>query len=153
MTFQDLGLLVDLLGSLGAFITLIYVAIQLREARKDIKLNSILGVNDSAISIANKVSNSPELAKVLAKNNSDPTSLEDWEKVMIFYHIDSLALAYETASLHVELGGIDADGPLPFAEALCKIPGAFEYWKQTRELHSGPFRTAMDEKIASMKDA
>ena len=60
MNWEAVGAVGEILGGLAVFITVIYMALQLRQIKSDLKLNSVLGVNQLFNGISNAAMVSPD---------------------------------------------------------------------------------------------
>lgn len=88
MSIQDLGSIGEFLGAVAVLVTLIYLAIQTRQLRKTSERNTTIGVAEAHARWRAAHYQNPQLAELVAKDNTGD-ELTEGEKLQIRYlHFD-----------------------------------------------------------------
>ena len=149
MNWEALGAVGEFLSAVAVLVTLIYLAVQVRQVKKDIHVSSYREVNKFFESVSTSVTNSPELAKVIAKKARNE-NLEDWEQVILDEHYFLLMTTMEVAWQHlkakalVDVGEDDAKGTI---RSYLNRPGMKDWWVKNRNSYLSDWRELVDSMI------
>jgi hypothetical protein len=147
-TLQDLGFIGELIGGIVILITLVYLAVQVRQVRNQMRLNASVSANQLFNDTANAAIASPELAKVRAKAQEDFGSLETWESELLDQYFLAFLNAIEVVYEHHQAGvlpNVDPGVSRSQITIFAQLPGAESYWKRYRGMLGGPFASLVDE--------
>ena len=143
MTFQELGAIGELIGGLAVLLTLLYLAIQTKQARIAAEETANFAAIQATYTTVDTYFNwrtlivyNPEVSKVIAKAKSD-APLDDQEQILfsnVFEHLFFAAAvshrgSSEHASLHLAFG--DEEYVLLMLQA---NPKAIEDWRAMEDI-------------------
>lgn len=80
MNLAQLADLGEFIGGIAVLVTLIYLAVQIREGRKDLRLESELNLADRSVHFAFQYGVTPDLARILETSLRAPESLDEDER-------------------------------------------------------------------------
>ena len=106
MNWDAIGAIGEILGAVAVGFTLVYLAIQVKQVKKDLHVSGFREINKFFVDASEAVT--PELAKIIAKNN-EGESLDDWEAIMLDEYFFRSMTVLEVAWEHTALETIDAD--------------------------------------------
>ena len=161
MDWGAVGAIGETVGGIGVIVTLIYLAIQVRQNTRNIKDNvTSLQVNayqDLISRIANlnmlQISD-PELAELLLKANTDPGSLDDVALNRYTAYLLMLMRHADMAYLQYERGLLDRERFMsvlaPFYGSLMQSRAAMGFVKAMIESESTAFVPAFKREIAAL---
>jgi hypothetical protein len=109
LTLQDLGNLGELISAIAVVISLVYLAVQIRQNTTTLRASSYQAVLDSSRSDNELVLVHPHLERVYRIGRRDPTALTDEERPLFRHLISQLLLNHETIFLQYQHGVIDED--------------------------------------------
>jgi len=98
MTIQDLGSLGELIAALATILTLLYLAVQIRNNTKATRASTSLSVNDSLTTINNALRSDSEFTDIWLRGCHDLASLNDVERVRFITH--ALEILYLTQYIY-----------------------------------------------------
>jgi len=142
MTIQDWGALGEIIGAVAVVVSLIYLAIQIRQNTRQIsqsiesmRLNAFERNVESGNRIRELMILNPDVADLAARGTSDYLALSGTDKMRFELLISNILSGMQGAYVrHISLGGDDAsfDGSLRVLDSLLARPGVRE-WLKTAE--------------------
>lgn len=96
MTIQDLGSLGEFVAALATIVTLIYLAIQIRQNTRSVRLAAESEASHQIAGWTAQVVNNQELGRIWDAAATDPDSLTDDEKRVYLWYVVELILLYES---------------------------------------------------------
>jgi hypothetical protein len=130
-------------GSLAVLITLIYVAVQVRQVKNDLHISGYREVNRFFAETSATVT--PELAQVLAKLEQRE-DLEAWEKILrdeyFFRFMNTLEVAWE----HMRAKTMDISEETVMATIwwFLQKPGLEQWWNENRDGYLDHWKELVD---------
>ena len=109
MTLQDLGNLGELISGIAVVITLVYLAVQIRQNTKTVRTSTYQALLDSSRSDTELILAHPHLARIYRVGRRDPTELTDEERPLFRMLIGQLLQNYEIMYLQHQHGVIDEE--------------------------------------------
>jgi hypothetical protein len=97
MTFEALGNLGDFVGGIGVVVTLIYLAIQVRENTHSLQVNGQQSLLDNMNRINESVSDNADLAEILLKSQNGLNHLSLMELIRFEHLCDRYFTTFELA--------------------------------------------------------
>lgn len=154
MTLEDLGNIGDFLGGIGVVITLLYLAIQIRQNTRQLKADSMSaqtialenGVSDVARWIAEIVENR-DLAELWGRGLTDVEQLDPTDRLRFDYLGIQLLQAWQTMYRR----SVQANDPelwevtLRYIKMYFRSPGFQALWADSRSLLVSEFVTAVEK--------
>ena len=95
MTLQDLGAIGELVGGIAVIVTLVYLAIQIREYRVGLNSATFQSTIQGFNQINLMLGENPALAEILERGLSDPDSLDEREQAQYVWLQRSYVNIYE----------------------------------------------------------
>ena len=153
MDLTQLANLGEFVGGVAVLVTLIYLAVQVREGRRDLRLQSEFSMADRLAQTAFQYSLSPELARSIEHSLTTPDSLTEeerrsamWIIVAFFHGVDAMYLRYLE-------GVISSEAWAPqerIVSGLLQSPFTRRWWATKQSLaFSDRFRAFIENKLAS----
>jgi hypothetical protein len=165
MTIQDMGALAEVIGAIAVVVTLIYLAIQTRQARIAAEQTADLARLESTASVVEAysrwrvmVATHPDLANLISRaNREEEISPEEHVQLSAAFEERILAsvLSYATSAGAGSVHSISADVDY-LADFLNDNPAAIADWNRMRQFMSVSFPdfvTAVDAKMSVNESA
>lgn len=156
MSIQDLGNIGEFIAALGLLISLVFVLIELRHARKAARIAGAENRIASWVEWRRQFLNDPYLRKVFRKGCNDPNDLDPDE----FHAFDILMNERMTIILRMFIRGTELNDREEYAQARGNLvdqfqnwPGAEKWWSQQRMGYREYFRNFVDESLRISKDS
>jgi len=147
MNWNALGALGEILGAVGVIITLIYLARQISQNTRVMRLSTSHSIASAARDWNKPLLNDPELAWTFQVGTEDPTKLDEKEQARFIELCFSLLRMFEDAHYQYHHGALDPDvwdGYERLYAAYAKAPGFQAYWKMRKETFRPEFREFID---------
>jgi hypothetical protein len=154
VTLQDLGSIGEFVAAIATLITLIYLAVQIRQNTKTIQTSTYQTVNDASNEIAQLILAHPHLERAFAVGRRDPSKLTEEERRLFSGVVGQLLLNYEMMFLQHQRGVIDDDfwrGRRSVLRRLLSAPGVRDLWVR-RPDRGEIYVTAFRELVESLLD-
>lgn len=154
MTLQDLGNIGEFVGAIAVVVSLIYLAIQIRQNTKTVRTSTYQAALDSARSDTELILSHPHLERIYRVGRRDPTELTDEERPVFRMLLGQLLLNYEILFLQHQHGVIDDDfwrGRQQGLRALLSQPGVRRWWDKAPLVHRY-FATEFRKLVESLLD-
>ena len=145
---ETLGNLGDFLGGVGVLISLLYLAIQVRENTTSARSDSYQAVVTYAADWSREMSLNAEIAWILNEGANDLDSLDPVERARFNYAMSSFFRNMENVHSKYLSGAIDEvvwSGWAMRIQSLLYPPGAMKWWRLNESAFSPRFRTFVDE--------
>ena len=81
MNWDALGAIAELLGAIAVFLTLVYLAHQIRQNTKAVRSTAVDASINTVMGVRSLIAQDAELADILLRGNADPDSLNPTEQV------------------------------------------------------------------------
>ena len=108
MTIQDIGSIGELIGAVAVIISLIYLATQIRQNTRAVRIQITQAIMESSNQIGNALSQ-PEVDRIYRKGRKHPESLTVDEKAQFMLIAGQVFNLYEGLYLHHKAGAINDD--------------------------------------------
>jgi hypothetical protein len=135
VTIEDLGNIGELLGAIGVIVSLIYVALQIRQNTKSVRAATFQEAMRDIAAVADLAAHDPELARIWFSGVRDLESLEWAERHRFGAYMLAFFRRVENVVYQTEQGILDRQSWEGFQEALKRIfshPGAVAWWQRSR---------------------
>lgn len=129
MNWNAIGAIGELLGAAGVIITLVYVAIQLRENAKATRVDTADRVLRSVTASQSRLIQDGELADIVRRGTQDLSSLEPTERMRVRLWFFELLRNAEQATRHEREGVLDRDVYDRWRQSLMDL---LERWPEAR---------------------
>ncbi len=164
MNWEALGAIGEIIGATAVLITLIYLAIQIRQNTEQVKQSSInaraAAINASTISLRenrNTVFADRELSNVLRRGLIDPKSLDEDElfrfRLILLSVSDALCDVYNQAHVTSFAPETWQYQGITVAWRILGSPGGRWFWDEYRSNYAPAFQSEIDKILADSGDA
>ena len=154
MNWEAIGSIGEIVGAIAVFLTLVYLAIQIRQNTKSVQAAAI----DSTISQVNQIRTSvfsdPEVANMYRRGNDNPESLTDDEKLRYRLLLHNILLAESNVFAQADFTGLSDSTwktQIPIVSRVIMSPGGRWFWNTHRDEFEESFRQIIDNILS--KDA
>jgi hypothetical protein len=155
MSLQDLGNIGEFVAAIGVIVSLIYLAVQIRQNTRTVRAAAFQQVVDSLADFTSSLSRDRELIEIVIKGNADFDSLDEVERTRFDFAFISFFRRAENVVVQTEYGTLSADTWTGFRETLkssLRAPGLFEWWSHRRQRFHPSFQKFMREQILASSD-
>jgi hypothetical protein len=150
MTLDELGNIGDFLGGIAVIITLLYLALQIRQQSADARLEATRGLAGDYSLVVGQLVQDKELCQIYLRGIRDYMSLPDDDRIRLSLFFLRLVRAMEQLYLHVRLGNLDdtyfTSIQKTYMEFLA-FPGVQEWWRLSGHMFEDSFREEVERDI------
>jgi hypothetical protein len=149
VTIQDLGSLGELIAAVATILTLVYLAIQIRNSSQATRFDSHLRIRQLAAE-SQKLLTDPALARVWRQGLDDPDSLTDDERVnfyslmFLMVNIDDARLVYQSAIRDRSPYGTEAGT----VSRMAGTPGFARWWAIAKPSYNAEMVAYVEARLA-----
>lgn len=131
MTWDAVGAIGEIVGALAVLITLLYLASQIKQVKKDLHVSGYREINKLYMDTSSSVT--AEIAQIIAKLEIEE-ELEPWESILRDEYYFRIMTTLEVAWEHLRAGAIEVDNEdaLSTIRAYLQKPGYEEWWERHR---------------------
>ncbi len=150
MTIQDWGAIGELVGGVAVVVTLIYLAFQIRQNTRAIRLSTSHAVAEDFRNMFGIVAEQTESAEAIFKGTMDPSSISGVEKARYWSFNHYFLYAFQNAYVQLTEGALDSRHWLGMKRMMIdytSVPGFREYWPTRKHWFSEEFQHFMDSEI------
>jgi hypothetical protein len=143
MSLEDLGNIGEFVGAIGVIVSLIYLAVQIRQNTRSSRAASYQAAVTSISDLMREIGADPDLARIVAGGASDPGLLTANEQLQFYYFALSIVRNYENIHYQYISGAIDEDtwsGWAARIKSSLATAGAQEWWRGQAPAFSRAFR-------------
>ena len=162
MSLEDLGNIGEFVGAIAVVVSLIYLALQIRQNTRQITENTIAIGNASYHQALEQgwvnnieIARDPEIARIMAAGHRDTESLNENERVRFFALLENAAFALENTMRLREHGLVDADvweNLLDNSERYYQQPGFQRFVRSRQGVLSKRLRDLLQERYGMFSD-
>ena len=151
MNWDAIGAIAESFGAIGVLITLVYLAVQVRQNTKMIQSATFQNLSDSMSDSSRLTVEKPEILRIATKSGS-VEELNDEERAAFHFFAILAMRRHETAFVQRKLQVVDPALMIGFENATLAL---FEsdlwrsWWVGNKHLFSGDFAEWIDDHIAS----
>ena len=151
MSIQDLGSIGEFVAAIATILTLVYLALQIRQNTSVARSAATQEVlNSHRLIIRELLTLNPEVEVVFVRGLHSFASL-DHDKQRRFHYVMVEFMLHAQNALQLEQKGVldrdDADVWIGFALQLLRMPGAAEWWVTQRRIMDPAFSTEIDGRL------
>lgn len=149
MNWEAIGAIAELTGAIAVFGTLLYLAIQIKQVRSELHLTSLRESNKMGNEVMASLSESTDLAKVVAKARDGVDTLESWELVMLdSYFVRSLN-AWELTLEQLHTGALQAPKESVYGALANSLgePWQVDAWERNKRFFPPNFQIVIDRQL------
>ena len=150
MNWEALGAIAEILGSVGVILTLIYLAVQIRQSAKESHANSVHLLNLQIATIGDRLSNDAEMADIWVRGSESMASLLPAEKVRYGAALAQIFIASSTQYYLYSrklVPGEMYDYVIAQLRDTLARPAVREWWGQNQHMYDPAFRAHVNDLI------
>ena len=152
MTLEQLGNIGELIGAIAVIVSLLYLAVQIRQSRRVSQFEAHRNISDSIASIMGEIAKDADLYrlwKVLTETPEEATH-DDRERFGMLMHrfftVFSDAHRFADADPHLAMRY------RTFVKRMIAMPAVRDWWARQGMLYTDPFRSFVNEVAAKNED-
>ena len=154
MTLQDLGNIGEFVGAIAVVVSLVYLAVQIRQNTRSVRASTYQDIVHMLQEIDLLLASDPELNRIWIVGRHDPTQLNDDQQ----RRFNTLLLAFyrnlENAYFQGQNKLIDEriyDAWVGYSLRLSSKPGFLQWWQSHRGLLSEEFQQYVERELAAQQ--
>jgi len=154
LTLDQLGSLGDILGGIAVFVTLLFLALQIRKQANESRLNATRELARGLIAQMNSVAEDGELCSIYLRGINDYDGLPDNDRIRLSMHLHSTFRIYEQAFLHVSRTNVDESYFTSSEKTkfeLLGFRGVQRWWERSNNLFESKFVAHIEKVIRQQK--
>ena len=148
MSWEALGAIGELVGAAAVLITLVYLARQMRQNTKAVRIAARATLQEAFSGVADMLASSPEIAELYLKGCVDYRALSKTDRLrfsgVLQNYLFSIDILHEQASE----GLMEMTSVLEMVQPLFKQPGVCDWWIQNSGLFRPAFARIVENVIA-----
>ena len=153
MNWEAIGAMGELGGAVAVVVTLVYLAIQIRQNTASVKSNTFQSVSDSFNTWALQIIGDPEVAKLYDCGLTDYDSLERIDRVRFFLLMSAQFRNYENIYYQHRQATLDREVWPARRDAMVEFlvhPGVQRWWRRRGGFFGESFRAFVDAELAKV---
>jgi hypothetical protein len=142
MTLTDLANIGDAIGGIAVVITLIYLAIQIRQNTRMMRASAHHAANHLAVEINLALGTDPRVSEVLLLGSKDPSELDPNQSLMFHLMMRSIFSGAEDFYIQTREGLLNPDMWKSRKHSMRQYllrPGIYAWWRENQPLFSKDF--------------
>ena len=150
MNWEALGAIGELVGATAVLITLVYLALQIRQNTAALRSTATQGAHDQVGRLYQTVSTDPELAMIFARGCTDPDELSDIETAKYYSLLIQILFYVQNWHTQTRDGLMDEDLLSSWSKILTDIattPGFQRVWEQRKHIFSSALRKYLEAEV------
>jgi hypothetical protein len=150
VTLQDLGNIGELVGAVGVAVSLIYLAVQIRQNTRSVRSASFQEAIRDVIAITDALGTDQELSRVYWKGLADFEGLEQDERRRFSAYLVSMFRRFENMVYQMQHGALDrasCEGVMKTAIITLSRPGGSAWWVQAKDLFGEDFQRFVEQEL------
>jgi hypothetical protein len=150
MTLEDLGNLGDFIGGIAVVVTLVYLAVQVRQNNRLLRANtasvraaSRTVINERLVGVNQSLVEGASLAEIFVRELSSPGSISGADRVRLHTLLQGMFISLENIQKMAQNGTIEPGDWEPWSHHLrlwLKNPGVRAWWDRQRTPFGKDFR-------------
>ena len=148
MTLEDLGNVGEFLGGVAVVVSLLYLAVQIRQNTRSVRRSAYQAIVSSSVQASVAFANDEGLAELWAKGALEYSTLSSPERMRFASYAYGVLRSYENLFYQYEQGALEAELWQGFHNMLArdlKAPGLVVWWESQRNIFSSKFQQYVDE--------
>jgi hypothetical protein len=147
---EALGDIGDFLGGIGVVVTLVYLAVQIRQNTRSVRTAAFQAAQRDFADTLDRLSHDPELTRLLFDGLRDFESFSTEDRRRFATYMASLLRRYENLLHHTRLGSLDPDlweGLLFELRRMFAGPGTRAWWARGQDAFNRELRDFIEREV------
>lgn len=136
MSWEALGAIGELVGATAVLITLVYLALQMRQNTRAVRIAARTTLQEAFSGVADLLASSPEIAELYLKGCVDYRALSKIDRLRFSSVLQNYLFSIDMAHQQASEGLMETTTVLERVRPLFNQPGVRDWWRQ----NSGLFR-------------
>ena len=152
MTMLEWGALGELIGGIDIIVSLIYVALQIKQNTDTLKLSTIHNTAEDLADIYLVPAQNNELADIFFRGMQDLNTLDAIERLRLYSYYHKFFRTMENVHYQFSHGALEPGqfkGITNQFVFLISLPGGLVYWQERRRWYNDDFQTYLDAELAA----
>ena len=135
MSLEQLGLIANIVGAIAIVITLVYLAIQVKDNSRSSRSASVTDATTAMQAFYQELGSNPETCKLFLQAVTNPDALSELEKFQYVMLMHSCFLGFQRSFILAREGTLDValrDSIGTAMQAINRSPGMHLYWRQRK---------------------
>ena len=154
MSIEELGSIGELIAAIATVLTLVYLAIQVRQNTRALKASTFQSISSELGQNVQPLLNTPDMAAIFAKSTTEPSALTKDERLKIQALYLAMFRQLESVFVQTELGSIDREfvaGAELSLLSLLNTPFCSEWWESAKPIFYQPFVSYVENRLLDSK--
>lgn len=151
MNWQAVSALSEIISAIAVIVTLIYLAIQIRESAKASRSTAVTDATSAVQAWYQELGSNPEAAKLFLKGMSQPDALSNEDQFQFLMLVHSVFLGFQRSYFLSQAGTLDValrDSIGTAMRSVNHLPGMRMYWRQRKAYFQPEFVAWAEELLA-----
>jgi hypothetical protein len=147
MNWEAIGALGEIVGAMAVFLTLIYLAAQIRQNTRAVRASAVDAAVHHVSNVRQALFSDDELTGIYIQGNADPTSLDDKSLVRYRLLIHNILMGISNIHAQASLTGLSKsnwESQLPIVKRIVSTAGGTWFWTSFRHEFEESFRDEVD---------
>ena len=152
MTLADLGNIGEIVGGLAVMVSVLYLAVQIRQSSRISKFEAHRSLSVSMTSIINDVARDPEMYRIwkAAVDTPDEASYDDRERFgMILYQAFT---AFSDADRFADIDSDLVERYHAYLDRYLRMPVVLDWWSRQGQYFPEHFRRRVEKRLAYLAE-
>jgi len=148
LTVETLGNLGDFVGGIAVIVSLVYLALQIRQNTRMLRASALASTTQTYVSFNHLLGNNAVVARVFQVGLEDFSALDENERRQFLNLMRAIIISYEHVYQNFEAGLIDAevwDRYLREGKRLLQIPHIATWWESRKHAYTKSFVEMLDQ--------
>lgn len=148
LSWEALGAIGELVGAAAVLITLVYLALQMRQNTKAVRIAARTTLQDAFSGVADLLASSPEIAELYLKGCVDYRTLSRTDRLRFSSVLQNYLFSIDMLHEQASEGMMETTSVLERIRPLFKQPGVRDWWSQNSGLFRPTFVRTVESVIA-----
>ena len=155
MNWEAIGAVGETVGALAVLVTLVYLAMQIRQNTKAVQAAAVDSANSQVSKIREVIFADADVANMYRRGNEDPASLSEDDTIRYRLLIHNIMLALSNSITQASVSGLSesmTQVELPILGRVVGTAGGRWFWDTYRQEFEESFRGTIDELYLDIYD-
>ena len=155
MNWEAIGAVGEIVGALAVLVTLVYLAMQIRQNTKSVQAAAVDSANSQVSRIREVIFADADVANMYRRGNEDPASLSEDDTIRYRLLIHNIMLALSNSITQASVSGLSesmTQVELPILGRVVGTAGGRWFWDTYRQEFEESFRGMIDELYLDIYD-
>lgn len=155
MNWEAIGAVGEIVGALAVLVTLVYLAMQIRQNTKSVQAAAVDSANSQVSKIREVIFADADVANMYRRGNEDPASLSEDDTIRYRLLIHNIMLSLSNSITQASVSGLSesmTQVELPILGRVVGTAGGRWFWETYRDEFEESFRGTIDELYLDIYD-